>query len=250
MLYSGTIDRGDGVRLAYQSRTGEGPCFVWLCGFMSDMNGAKALALDDWAATEGRPFLRFDYSGCGQSEGKFEDGTISRWRDDAMAVLDHIRPGRIVLVGSSMGGWIALLLAAIRKDIEALLLVAPAPDFTTDLLWPRLPAEAKRAIEATGAWRAPSQYVETGALYTRQLIEDGAKHRVLDKPIVFPGPIHILHGQQDPDVPWRRSLDLADRIAHDDVVLTLLKDGDHRLSRPRDLLRLCRMAATLAEQLP
>jgi pimeloyl-ACP methyl ester carboxylesterase len=246
-----TLDRGDGVKLAYQARAGSGPCFVWLCGFMSDMSGAKAETLDAWAAARGQAYLRFDYSGCGRSEGQFAEGTVGRWRDDALAVIERAASdGPLVLVGSSMGAWIALLLAkAAPARVAGLLLIAPAPDFTEDLLWPRLPEAARRAIETEGSWRAPSAYAETGAVYTKALIEDGRRQHVLGAPVAFRGPVRILQGKEDPDVPWRRSLALVEQIQSPDIEFLLIKDGDHRLSRPEDLDRLRRVADALAAKL-
>jgi hypothetical protein len=240
-----SLDRGDGVRLAYQSRAGAGPTFVWLCGFMSDMGGTKAEMLSQWAAARGQAFLRMDYSGHGRSGGAFEEGTIGRWRDDALAVIERASAGPLVLVGSSMGAWIALLLvAALKPRIAGMLLIAPAPDFTEDLLWPRLPEEARRAIMDEGRWRAPD-----GAIYTRALIEDGRRFSALKAPIPFQGPVRILQGGEDADIPWRRSLELVDRFAAADMEFILVKDGDHRLSRPQDLARLRRCADALADAL-
>jgi pimeloyl-ACP methyl ester carboxylesterase len=245
-----TLDRGDGVRLAYQRRAGAQPTFVWLSGFMSDMGGTKAEALWAWAEARGQAFLRFDYSGHGRSGGAFEAGGIGRWAGDAKILIERASEGPLVLVGSSMGAWAAILVAAaLPHRIAGMLLLAPAPDFTDDLLWPRLPEEARVAIETTGRWQAPAPAGETGAVYTKALIEDGRRHRVLTAPIAFAGPVRILQGRADADVPWRRSLALVEQFASADVVFTLIKDGDHRLSRPQDLARLQRCADALADML-
>lgn len=225
--------------LAYEAAPGAGPTVVWLGGFRSDMTGTKAEALAAWARRRARAFLRFDYSGHGASGGRFEDGSIGAWRADALAALDHKSEGPLVLVGSSMGGWIALLAALARPErVKALVLIAPAPDFTERLMWPSLPAEAQSAIADTGVWLRPSAYGDGPYPITRTLIEDGRRWLLLDRPIPFHGPVRILHGQADPDVPWRLSLELAERLASPDVALSFIKDGDHRLSRPQDIARL------------
>ncbi len=240
-----TIDRGDGGRLAYQCVTGAGPTFVFLSGFHSEMNGTKGAHLARWAAETGRSFLRFDYSGHGRSEGRFEDGTIGRWRDDALAVIDSASAGKLVLIGSSMGGWMALLAALARPArVAGLLLIAPAPDFTEDLLWAELSEDARAEIMAKGQWLRPSAY-EAPYPITRALIEEGRSHLLLGKPIPFRGPVRILQGQADPDVPWRHALRLIDDLESEDVLFSLIKDGDHRLSRPQDLARLIATAEEL-----
>jgi pimeloyl-ACP methyl ester carboxylesterase len=228
-----------GRTLAFQRSAGRGPTLVWLCGFGSDMTGTKAAALHAHADKIGRAFLRFDYSGCGQSAGAFEDGTIGRWRDDALAMLDAQTEGPLVLVGSSMGGWIALLAARARSDrVKALVLIAPAPDFTERLMWPELDDDARRQIMEEGRWLRPSDYGAPQPI-TRALIEDGRNHLLLGAPIPFDGPVRILHGQADPDVPWGLSLELAERLTSENVRVTFVKNGDHRLSTPSDLALLC-----------
>lgn len=228
----------DARRIAFRRVAGRGPAIVWLGGFKSDMKGTKAEALSAFAERTGRAFLRFDYSGHGESDGNFEDGTISRWAEEAAAVVAGAGP-RPVLVGSSMGGWISLLVArGMASPPAGMVLIAPAPDFTEALMWPALPAEAKRAIETEGRWIRPSDYDPEGYPITRALIEDGRRNLVLGG-LVEPGcPVHILQGMLDPDVPWRHAMLLAEKIARDDVVVTLIKDGDHRLSRPEDIARL------------
>ncbi|MCC7428149.1 MAG: alpha/beta fold hydrolase [Alphaproteobacteria bacterium] len=214
---------------------------------MSDMTGSKALALESFCRAEGRAFLRFDYSGHGASEGRFEDGTIGRWTADALAALDQLTAGPQVLVGSSMGGWVMLNLALRRPArIAGLIGIAPAPDFTEDLVWSRASAAEKRRLVRTGALRHASAYGPVPYVYTSALIEDGRRHLRLRAPLPIRAPVRLLHGMGDPDVPWRTSLRIAERLRAADVRVTLLKDGDHRLSRPQDLALL---TATLAELL-
>ena len=242
---------GEGRRIALRRREGEGPAVVWLGGFRSDMLATKASALDAWAAERGRAFLRFDYSGHGESDGRFEDGTISRWLEDSLAAI-ATRPARStgpVLVGSSMGGWLALLaaraLAVAGTPASGLVLLAPAPDFTERLLRPGLGAAALREIEATGVHMRPSQYGAPVPI-TRALLEDGRHHLLLEGIVRTHAPVHILQGMADPDVPWRIATTLVEHLAGDAAVLTLIKDGDHRLSRPQDILRLLAAVAGIA----
>jgi pimeloyl-ACP methyl ester carboxylesterase len=239
-------------RIAVRRRPGAAPGLFWLGGFKSDMQGTKAQALDAWAQTQGRALTRFDYSGHGQSGGSFTDGTIGRWFEESLAVFDACCSGPQVVIGSSMGGWMALLLgrelarrgppAAAR--IAALVLIAPAVDFTEALMWQRFSPEIRRQIEETGAWERPSRYGDEPYPITRALIEEGRRHLLLDGMIETGCPVRILQGVQDPDVPWQHAVDLTARLAQDDVVLTLVKDGDHRLSRPEDIER---MLAAVAE---
>ena len=216
---------------------------VWLGGFRSDMAGTKAQALADWAEAAGRAYLRFDYFGHGESEGDFRDGTITRWREDALAVLDELVEGEAVLVGSSMGGWIACLAAAVRpRQVKAMVLVAPAPDFTERLMAPEIPPEGRRALAEDGVWLRPSEYGDPYPI-TAALLEDGARWSILPGPVPIEAPVRILQGGEDPDVPWRHALELAQSLSGEDVVFTLIKDGDHRLSRPRDIARLIAAAS-------
>jgi pimeloyl-ACP methyl ester carboxylesterase len=245
-------------------------------GLKSDMQGTKAQALDRFAELNGRALTRFDYSGHGESGGVFTDGTIGRWLEESIAVFDACCRGPQVVIGSSMGGWLALLLvrelarrlgafsgkvvagfppenattqkssAPAPANVAALVLIAPAVDFTEALMWQRFPAEIRREIEEKGAWARPSQYSEEPYLITRALIEEGRRHLLLDGLIETGCPVRILQGVQDPDVPWRHALDLTARFAQDDVVLTLVKDGDHRLSRPEDIERLIAAVAEFA----
>lgn len=229
----------DGARLAWRRVRGAGPLVLWLGGFRSEMTGTKATALAAWAARSGRALLRFDYFGHGASEGRFEAGTISRWRADALAILDQLTTGPVVLVGSSMGGWLACLAALARPErLAGLVLVAPAVDFTERLLAPRLPAEAREAIAREGEWTRPSGYGDGGYPITCALIEDGARWSLLPGPIGVKARVRILQGGVDPDVPWPHALDVAKALEGPDVVFTLIRDGDHRLSRPADLGRL------------
>ena len=230
--------------IAVRIRTGKSPGLVRLGGFKSDLKGTKAEALDRWAEAEGRACQRFDYSGHGESSGDFRDGTIGRWLEESLAVYTEFAKGPQVLVGSSMGGWIALLLAArLRKltgsaPLAGMVLIAPAVDFTEELMWKQFSPAIKREIEEKGEWIRPSDYDAGGYPITRGLIEDGRKHLMLGH-LIEPGcPVHILQGVQDPDVPWQHAQELVTRLSRDDIVLTLIKDGDHRLSRPEDLERL------------
>ncbi len=237
-----------GGRLAYAKLAGRQPGIVFLPGFRSDMQGSKALALREHCAATGRALLRFDYSGHGGSAGRFEDGTIGQWAADAIEVFDALTDGPQLLVGSSMGGWIALLLARARPDrVAGLVGIAPAPDFTETLMWPAL-SEAQRAeIMTAGVLRLPSEYGEPTPI-TRALIEDGKRQNVMDGPIPLKAPVRILQGMRDPDVPWKHALRLAEALAGDDVRIHLIKDGDHRLSRPEDLALLTRTVESLLAQ--
>jgi pimeloyl-ACP methyl ester carboxylesterase len=202
-----------GAGLAWRRVEGQGPVVVWLGGYRSDMTGTKAQALADWARETGHAFLRFDYFAHGASEGAFEDATVTRWRGDALAVIDALADGPVVLVGSSMGGWLACLAAMVRPArIKALVLIAPAADFTEKLIDP--------------------------GLITPALREDGARWSILLSPVPVTAPVRILQGGADPDVPWTHALELANALKGEDVVFTLIRDGDHRLSRPQDLRRL------------
>lgn len=234
-----------GTKLAYQHRPGRGPTIVFLPGYMSDMGGTKAVALDAWAAANDRAFLRFDYSGCGASGGAFVAGTIARWTGDALAMIDAVAAAPVVLVGSSMGAWIALHVALARPtEVAAVVTIAGAPDFTE---WGLNLADADRAaLAALGFVARPSLY---GAPYRYHagLIADGAASRLLGGPIAINCPVRLLHGQADPDVPWRLSLDVAAALRSSDVQVILVKDGDHRLSRPGDLALLCATLDRLLE---
>jgi len=241
------IGEGAGRRaIAVRAQAGAAPGLLWLGGYKSDMKGTKAEALADWAAQAGRACVRFDYSGHGESAGAFTDGTIGRWLADSLAVFDACCAGPQILIGSSMGGWLALLLTrelkrrqgAGKASVAGMVLIAPAVDFTEELMWKRFTPEIKRELEDNGVWARPSQYSAEPYLVTRQLLEDGRKHLLLGGLIETGCPVRILQGVEDPDVPWRHAVELTSRLASDDVVLTLVKDGDHRLSRPEDIERM------------
>jgi hypothetical protein len=239
MEKTGRLARQGGHALAWRSLEGRGPTVVWLGGFRSDMTGTKAETLADWAGRRGRSFVRFDYFGHGASSGDFVEGTISRWREDALAVVDELAEGPVILVGSSMGGWLACLAAAARPErIAGMTLIAPAADFTEALMKPALPPQALQALAAEGVWTAPDDFGEGGYPITRRLLEDGARWSILPGPIPIRCPVRILQGGRDAAVPWLHALELAQAIEGDEVVFTLVKDGDHRLSRPQDLRRL------------
>ena len=245
---AGRLDRGDGVELAWAARDGRRPTLVFLPGFASDMTGSKALALDAFCAARGQAMLRLDYSGHGASGGLFEAGCIGRWRDDALLLIDRLTEGPLLLVGSSMGGWIALLLALARPArIAGLVGIAAAPDFTERLIWQGMTEPARAALARHGHLDVPSAYGPPTRI-TNALIEDGRRHLLLDAPIPLRAPVRLLHGQCDPDVPWRTALDLAERLDSADVQTILIKDGDHRLSRPADLAILAATVTTLLGQ--
>ncbi len=236
-----------GVSLAVLRQAGAAPTFVWLGGFRSDMTGTKAEALAGWAAARGQAFVRFDYSGHGRSGGRFEEGTLSRWLSDTLAVLESIE-GPLVLVGSSMGGWIALLAArALPARVKGLLLIAPAADFTERLMWPALSPAERSAIMAEGRIEQASQYSADPNVLTRALIEDGRKHLLMTGPIAFDGPVRILQGADDPDVPLAHVEALAALLRAGDLKMNIISGGDHRLSRPQDIETLRETAEALAE---
>ena len=233
------LARPDGATIAYRRLSGEPPGIVFLGGFRSDMTGTKALFLEDYCRSRGRAYVRFDYFGHGASSGDFARGTIGRWREDAIAVIDSLTLGPQILIGSSMGGWIMLLAALARPErVAALVGIAGAPDFTEELLWPRLTPAQRVEIMERGVVILPSDFDPAGYPYTRALIEDGRRHLLLGAPIALEMPVRLLHGLADQSVPWQLSLRLAERIASRDVVLSLIKDGDHRLSTEPDLARL------------
>ena len=236
-----TLTRLDGATIAYHRLLGRAPGIVFLGGFRSDMTGTKALFLEDHCRRQGRAFVRFDYFGHGQSSGDFAQGTIGRWREDAIAVIDSLTEGSQIVVGSSMGGWIMLLAALARPQrVAALVGIAPAPDFTAELLPARLSPEQRRELDEEGAVVLPTEYDPAGYLYTRALVEDGREHLLLGGPIPLEMPVRLLHGLADASVPWQLSLRLAERLASRDVAITLVKGGDHRLSTKADLGRLAR----------
>ncbi|MDX3901238.1 MAG: alpha/beta hydrolase [Sphingobium sp.] len=239
--------RPDGLRLAYRRRSGDGPALLFLPGYMSDMEGGKAVALDRWAASRGCAMLRMDYAGCGASDGRFEDGTLGGWRDDVLLVLDHLTRGPVILVGSSMGGWLALLVALARPDrMAAIVGVAAAPDFTE---WGF--TDADKALLATeGRIIEPTPYGEHPYVTTRAFWESGQSLRLLEREIPIDCPVRLLQGQADDDVPWQVAPRLAAALRSSDVQTLLVKDGDHRLSRDADIALLIRTVASLADAAP
>lgn len=230
-------DAADRPRLAYRHTPGRGPTVVFLCGYASDMNGTKALALEEWAKRSGRAFLRFDYAGCGESEGEFEDQTLASWRDDALRVIDEAVAGPVVLVGSSMGGWVMLLVARERPGLVAAMVgIAAAPDFTD---WGYSDAEKARILR-DGRIEQPNDYGDTPTVTTRDFWASGEANKMMTGPIAFDGPVRLLQGQRDKEVPWERALTLAGLFRSDAVQTVLVKDGDHRLSRDHDIALILR----------
>ncbi len=245
---TGRLARAGGVEIAWRRLPGRGPTLVFLPGFGSDMAGEKATALAEWCRASGQAMLRLDYSGHGASSGRFEDGTIGRWTDDALAVIDAEAEGPVVLAGSSMGGWIALLVALARPErVAGVLGIAAAPDFTEALMWAAMSFEERDRLRAQGMITVPSRYGPPTPI-TLALIEEGRRHLLLDAPIPITCPVRLLHGQADPDVPWELALRLGERLQSADVQVALIKDGDHRLSRPQDLALLRRTLAPLLGQ--
>lgn len=246
------VEVGEGAnarRIAFRRRSGSGPTVVWLGGFRSDMLATKASALDEAAQASGGAFLRFDYGGHGESGGRFEDFCISTWLEDALAVIQRFGGERPVLVGSSMGGWIALLaareLARMGRPPAAMALIAPAVDFTEKLMWAAMSEDARAGVTRDGVWMRPSEYSDEPYPITRLLMEDGARHNLLDGPIDPGCPVHILQGMQDPDVPWTHARRVFEALPGASVNLTYIKDGDHRLSRPEDIALLVRVVEAL-----
>ncbi len=232
------LTREDGATIAYRELPGRAPTVVFLHGFKSDMMGGKALAVEAFCHRRGNAFLRFDGFGHGASAGRFEDGTIGRWTDDAVALLDTLTQGPVVLIGSSMGGWLMLLAALRRRErVTGLLGLAAAPDFTEELLWQAFDDEQKRQLLSQGVVPVPSDYGEPYPI-SRVLIDEGRQHLLLGDLIQLHCPVRLIHGMRDPDVPWRTALRLQEQLVSDDVEAVLVKDGDHRLSRPQDVQRM------------
>jgi pimeloyl-ACP methyl ester carboxylesterase len=253
MLQFLNVGTGDAARrIAVLVRQGRGPTVFWLGGFRSDMRATKAEALDRWAAEAGRAYVRFDYSGHGESNGAFEEGTISRWLEDTVAVVEAFDAGPFVLVGSSMGGWLALLATRALRQREVargpsgLVLIAPAVDFTERLMWEKFPPDVQASIGEDGVYLGPSLYSPEPYPITRALIEDGRRHLLFGGTIATGCPVHILQGMQDPDVPWNHALELVEHLPGDSVSMTLIKGGDHRLSRDEDLERLIAAVEAIA----
>ncbi|GAB4517070.1 MAG: alpha/beta hydrolase [Parvularculaceae bacterium] len=241
---------GPNGAIAYLSHKGRAPGLVWLGGFRSDMRGGKANFVWSKAIADGRSCLRFDYSGHGESSGEFDEGTISSWTSDAEFMLDSKTDGPQILIGSSMGGWIAGLLALRRPErVAGLVLIAPAPDFTSELMAPQFSAAEREALEAEGKISLPSEYSDEPAVITRALIEDGARNRILSQNIPVAGPVRILQGMADPDVPWRHGLRMAEIVESADVAAVLVKHGDHRLSDEDNLSRLAALIDEVAARI-
>ncbi|WP_173934586.1 alpha/beta hydrolase [Chelativorans sp. Marseille-P2723] len=244
----------EGASIAVRHRRGRAPGLAWLGGYRSDMMGTKAVALDSWGAELGLSVTRHDYSGHGESGGDFMEGTISRWLAESLAVFRHFTEGKQILVGSSMGAWIALRMvqelhkAGEGERIGGLLLLAPAPDFTLELIEPELGEAQRRAMDEQGYFEEPSDYSPEPNIYTKKLLEDGRANRVLDGIIDTHCPVHILQGMADPDVPYAHALRLMEHMPTDDVTLSLVRDGDHRLSRPQDIDMMLRFASALVER--
>jgi len=236
------VTRADGVRLTYRFLPGDGPTIIFLPGYMSDMQGSKAQALAAWATDKGHAMLRLDYSGCGESDGAFEDGTLDIWRDDVLAVVDEVAPGPVVLVGSSMGGWLMLLAAlALGDRVTAMVGIAAAPDFTD---WDLSDAD-RNEIRAKGGIERPSEYGYDPMVITRAFWESGQANLMLANEIAIDCPVRLIHGQRDTDVPWSKSVMLAADLRSSDVQTILIKDGDHRLSRDQDIAFLIETVAKL-----
>lgn len=243
------LQRANGVNIAYEAQDGASPGIVFLGGFMSDMTGGKATALQTHCRNHNRRFVKFDYRGHGASSGQFRDGTIGLWLEDALAVIDEVARGPLILVGSSMGGWIALLAALARPaKVKGLIGIAAAPDFTNDI-WNSLSEAQKREMKTRGYIEQPSDYSDEPYVITRALIEDGASHCLLNAPIPIRCPVRLLQGMQDTDVPWTTALRIIERLESPDVTLTLVKSGDHRLSEPDDLKRLTDIVDTLCAEI-
>ncbi|MFC3442966.1 alpha/beta fold hydrolase [Sphingobium rhizovicinum] len=238
------LARPDGLRLAYRRSDGIGPTLVFLPGYMSDMEGSKAVALHDWALAQGRAMLRLDYAGNGASEGRFADGTLASWRDDALLAMDALTQGPVILVGSSMGGWLALLVALARPDrVVGLVGIAAAPDFTE---WGF--TDADKALLATeGRIEEPTPYSDDPYVTTLGFWQSGQRLRLLTGEIAIDCPVRLLHGQADADVPWEIAVQTAARLRSSDVQTLLIKDGDHRLSRDQDIALLIRTVASLLD---
>lgn len=237
------VTRADGVRLAYRHLQGRGPTLVFLPGYKSDMQGGKALALSAWAAEQGVGMLRMDYSGCGESDGAFEDGTLDIWRDDVLAVIAEAKVGPLILIGSSMGGWLMLLVAeALGDQVTAMVGIAAAPDFTD---WDFNDAD-RSTIASAGRIERPSDYGYDPMVITHGFWQSGQANRRLTDEIAIDCPVRLIHGQCDPDVPWKTSLRLANALRSSDVQAILIKDGDHRLSRDQDIALLIDTVSKLA----
>lgn len=245
---AGILARDDGATIAYHASAGRTPTVIFLHGFKSDMTGGKALALEAWCRRRGQAFVRFDGYGHGSSSGRFEDGTIGRWIEDAVAVIDGLAQGPVVLVGSSMGGWLMLLAALRRRErVAGLVGLAPAPDFTEELCWQCFSDDDKRRLVTEGRVMVPDCYGAEPYPIMRGLIEEGRNHLLLGDHIALDCPVRLIQGMRDEDVPWRTALRLQEQLASEDVEVILVKNGTHRLSEPADIDRLERVLAALLE---
>lgn len=242
-----TLQRGKDVSIAYHHTPGQTPGVLFCTGFKSDMTGSKALAMEAYCRENGQQFTRFDYQGHGESSGRFENGTIGEWLADTLAVIDEITDGPLVIVGSSMGGWIGLLAALARPDrVRGFVGIATAIDFVRRI-WDGIDDDARRLLETEGVWMRPSEYDPAGYPITRTLLEEGRNHLLLPGPIKFDGVVRLLHGQLDDAVPWRGSLDIAEALTGTDVTVTCIKDAGHRLSRDQDIARILGATAEITE---
>ena len=240
--------QSDGATIACDAAPGKIPTVVFLPGFRSDMGGTKALALASWCRARGQAYLRFDYTGHGQSSGRLIDGTIGQWAADAIFAVERATEGPLVLVGSSMGGWIMLLLAlALPARVAGMVGIAAAPDFTEDLIWRNLDRAGRRKLAREGVLYQPSEYDDEPTPITMALIEDGRERLVLRAPFAFDGPLRLIHGMRDGDVPWQTAQRIAETVASSDVEIVLVKHGGHRLSEPRDLARLTRLVGEVCD---
>lgn len=254
-----TVGQGsDARKIALKHRSGKQSHemrngFVWLGGYRSDMEGSKAIALDEHAAKLGLACTRHDYSGHGQSGGKFIDGTISRWLEESLAVFRQYTKGPQILVGSSMGGWIALrMVQELKKSgdlsrVKALLLLAPAPDFTKELYEPKLTDAERSDLKTKGYFEVPTPYGPDPNIFTKKLFDDGEQNLVMDGIIELGVPVHIIQGMNDPDVPWQHAMRLVEHLPSDNVTITLVKDGDHRLSREQDIDKIIQSVDNLLD---
>ncbi len=243
------LTRPDGATIAYRKSPGKSPGVMFLGGFRSDMTGTKATALEAMCRERKRAFVRFDYFGHGESSGDFTDGTIGRWAEDAFAVLEEVCEGPQVLVGSSMGGWIMLLAAlACPLRVAALVGIAAAPDFTETLMWERYGPEIRQSLERDGIYYEPSDYDDGPNPITMKLITEARTHLLLDRSIAVHCPVRLIHGRRDEAVPWGHALLIRDALLADRVTVTLVKDGDHRLSRDNDLRLIGRIVDAMCEE--
>ncbi|WP_020590800.1 alpha/beta fold hydrolase [Kiloniella laminariae] len=245
------LERPDGQRIAYIKTEGDKdlPGLVFLGGFMSDMTGTKAVALENFARDRRQSFLRFDYSGHGQSSGLFKDGTIGQWSQDALAVVDQLTKGPQILIGSSMGGWIMLNVALQRQErIKGLVGIAAAPDFTEDLMWQKFSPEIQATLLQEGVYHQPSDYGDAPYPLTLQLIEEGRKHLLLRQKQKISCPVRLIQGIEDLDVPWITATRISESLQSDDIEVILVKNGDHRLSTPEDLQRLFKVVKEISHQ--